>query len=269
MSTLATPAQPGSEQQDAPLTEQERKLLNRLLSDPTYFPVEFRTWIRTYLETSDIRLPSSAIVGGNAPKVNLPAGTILPFAGATIPSNCFLCDGRALVRADYELLFQAIGTSWGAPSGSQFNIPDLRDRALYGAGNVVGFAATDGRAIGSRGGPSHKHTFGQTSDADGNHNHGVSTDTQGAHTHQGNAGEGGIMAYSGPTTAPLGSGGASRYLVNNWGALNTQGAHSHDGATDDSGDHTHWVSGDTSGGYDTNKPSFAGVNYIIATGKNV
>ena len=168
MSTLVTPAQPGPEQQDAPLTEQERKLLARLLSDPTYFPVEFRTWIRTYLEGSDIRLPSSAIVGGNAPKVQLPAGTILPFAGGTIPSNCLLCNGQAVLRADYELLFDAIGTTWGVGNGtSTFNVPDLRDRALYGAGSVVGLAATDGRAAGSRGGPIHKHNFNQTSGGGG------------------------------------------------------------------------------------------------------
>lgn len=271
MSTLVTPAQPGPEQQDAPLTEQERKLLARLLSDPTYFPVEFRTWIRTYLEGSDIRLPSSAIVGGNAPKVQLPAGTILPFAGGTIPSNCLLCNGQAVLRADYELLFDAIGTTWGVGNGtSTFNVPDLRDRALYGAGSVVGLAATDGRAAGSRGGPIHKHNFNQTSGGVGGHSHGGSTSGVGDHSHYSADGGSTPFALSSGVTAALGSGGTSRYLVTNYqGGTTGAGGHSHSISTDSQGAHSHNVSGDTSGGYDYDKGSYAGIYYVIATGKSV
>jgi len=278
LSTLVTPGAPGPEQQDAPLTEAERKLLVRLLSDPTYFPVEFRTWIRTYLEGSDIRLPSSAIVGGNAPKVNLPAGVILPFAGSTIPSNCLHCNGAAILRADYELLFQAIGTTWGVGNGtSTFNVPDLRDRALYGAGNVIGLAAHDGRAAGARGGPFHHHYFGQTSDGGGGHSHGFSagfsgqTGGGGGHTH--------LTRDDGTPTgsqggSPTGASGTARYTVQDPRYYtNNAGDHSHSfsgsvgGGTDGVGDHSHWVDGDTGGGYD-DKPAYAGINYIIATGKN-
>jgi microcystin-dependent protein len=291
LSTLVTPGAPGPEQQDAPLTEAERKLLVRLLSDPTYFPIEFRTWIRTYLEGSDIRLPSSAIVGGNAPKVNLPAGVILPFAGGVIPSNCLHCNGQAIVRADYELLFQAIGTTWGVGNGtSTFNIPDLRDRALYGAGNVVGFAATDGRAAGSRGGPFHHHPFSGTTDNAGYHGHGM--DGAGWHSHSVSGGTDGAGNHSHltrddgtPTGAqggsPTGASGTARYTVQDPRYYtNSDGSHSHgiSGSTSGDGDHSHGVhgegehghnfSGDTAGGYD-DKPSYAGINYIIATGKNV
>ena len=272
LSTLVTPGAPGPEQQDAPLTEAERKLLVRLLSDPTYFPVEFRTWIRTYLEGSDIRLPSSAIVGGNAPKVNLPPGVILPFAGSTIPSNCLHCNGAAVSRTDYELLFQAIGTTWGVGNGtSTFNVPDLRDRALYGAGSVIGLAATDGRAAGSRGGPFHKHYFNQTSNGGGGHSHSVSGNTGGGggHQHMPPAGQG--FAASGGGQANLGSGGTLRYIVSNYFyGTTSDGDHSHgfSGGTSHDGDHSHNVNGDTSGGYDYDKPSYAGINYVIATGKN-
>jgi microcystin-dependent protein len=274
LSTLVVPGQPGPEQQDAPLTEAERKLLVRLLSDPTYFPVEFRTWIRTYLEGSDIRLPSSAIVGGNAPKVNLPAGVILPFGGSVIPSNCLLCNGQAVVRADYELLFDAIGTTWGVGNGtSTFNVPDLRDRALYGAGNVIGLAATDGRAAGSRGGPFHHHNFNQTSGGSGSHSHSVSGSTSGGGGHQHtppSGGQGFASAVGG--TAALGSGGTSRFLVNDYYfGTNVAGDHSHSisGSTSSDGSHTHNVNGDTSGGYAQDAPAYAGINYVIATGKNV
>ena len=273
LSNLLTPGQPGPEQQDAPLTEAERKLVARLFSDPTYFPIEFRTWIRSYLEGSDIRLPSSAIVGGNAPKVNLPAGVILPFAGGTIPSNCLICNGQAVLRADYELLFDAIGVTWGPGNGtSTFNVPDLRDRALYGAGSVVGLAANDGKAAGSRGGPIHKHYLNQTSGGGGSHSHSVSGSTGGGGSHQHTAPSGG-QGFGSATggTAALGSGGTSRYILNDYFfGTNTAGDHSHSisGGTSSDGSHTHNVQGDTSGGYDYDKPSYAGINYVIATGKN-
>ena len=272
LSELLTPNQPGPEQQDAPLSEEERKLVARLFSDPTYFPVEFRTWIRSYLETSDIRLPSSAIVGGNAPRVSLPAGIILPFAGSNIPSNCLMCNGAEILRADYDLLFQAIGLTWGSPSsGSVFKLPDLRDRALYGAGNVVGLAATDGRAIGSRGGPIHRHSINQSTNTQGSHSHGVSgsTDNPGGHTHGVDAD---LMARTlGNTFVVNSSSGTNRILITGYTNVSSGGAHTHNvsGGTDTQGAHSHNLSGDTSGGYDYDKPSYAGVYYIIATGKNV
>jgi hypothetical protein len=149
-----------------------------------------------------------------------------------------------------------------------FKLPDLRDRALYGAGSVVGLAATDGRAAGSRGGPIHRHSFNQTSGGAGSHSHSFSgsTDSQGNHNHN--------IAWgvSSGGTGALGSGGASRYLVNFFDYdTDDAGSHSHNvsGGTSTDGSHTHNVSGDTSGGYDYDKPSYAGINYIIATGENV
>jgi microcystin-dependent protein len=267
VSNLLTPAAPGSEQQDAPLTEEERKLLNRLFSDPTYFPIEFRTWIRSYLETSDIRLPSSAIVGGNAPKVNLPAGTILPFAGDQIPANCLPCNGQSISRDEYKLLFDAINVFWGAVDSDHFNVPDLRDRALYGVGSSVSLAATDGKGAGSRGGPNHYHTISQTTGGGGTHSHSVSgsSDNPGTHTHAARAAN---FASQGGTQT--GASGTARYTTQD-PQFDTggSGAHTHNfsGGTNSAGDHTHTLNGNTSGGYDT-KPSYAGVSYCIATGKN-
>lgn len=66
----------------------------------------------------------------------LPAGTIVPFAGANIPSGFLLCNGSAVSRTLYADLFSAIGTVWGTGDGSTtFNLPDARDRFLEGAGS--------------------------------------------------------------------------------------------------------------------------------------
>ena len=64
----------------------------------------------------------------------LPAGTMLMFAGNTIPEGWLLCDGSAISRTDYAKLFSAIGTIYGAGDGSTtFTLPNLIDRFLQGS----------------------------------------------------------------------------------------------------------------------------------------
>lgn len=65
----------------------------------------------------------------------LPAGSIIPFAGSNIPAGYLLCNGAAVSRTTYANLFGVISTLYGAGDGSTtFNLPDLRDRFLEGAG---------------------------------------------------------------------------------------------------------------------------------------
>ena len=62
-------------------------------------------------------------------------GMVVPFAGSTAPSGWLICDGAAISRSTYSALFAVIGTTYGAGDGSTtFNIPDLQDRILQGAG---------------------------------------------------------------------------------------------------------------------------------------
>lgn len=70
-------------------------------------------------------------LGGSASGV--PAGTILPFAGTSAPTGYMLCDGSAVSRATYAVLFGVLSTAYGEGDGSTtFNIPDLRGRFLRG-----------------------------------------------------------------------------------------------------------------------------------------
>ncbi|MCP4131850.1 MAG: tail fiber protein, partial [bacterium] len=55
-----------------------------------------------------------------------PPGTINPFAGVNVPEGWLLCDGQAYGRTEHSELFQVIGTAWGSPDDSRFNVPDLR-----------------------------------------------------------------------------------------------------------------------------------------------
>lgn len=70
------------------------------------------------------------------------AGIIQMFAGSTPPAGWLLCDGSAVSREDYAVLYAAIGDTWGAGDGSTtFNLPDLRGRAPIGAGTGSGLTA--------------------------------------------------------------------------------------------------------------------------------
>jgi len=71
---------------------------------------------------------------------SVPTGEVKIFAGSTIPDGFLLCNGAAVSRTDYELLFTAIGTTYGAGDGSTtFNLPDMRNRYPIGAGdNALG-----------------------------------------------------------------------------------------------------------------------------------
>src|SRR4029077_13185675 len=68
MSTRARRSDGGRRRQrdtadDRPLTDAEYDLVQRLFGDPFSFPLAFKTWIPSYVETSGIQLPQSSIVG--------------------------------------------------------------------------------------------------------------------------------------------------------------------------------------------------------------
>lgn len=59
----------------------------------------------------------------------LAPGIIQQYAGNSIPSGWFLCDGSAISRIKYAKLFNIIGTMYGTGDNvSTFNIPDLLDK---------------------------------------------------------------------------------------------------------------------------------------------
>ena len=67
----------------------------------------------------------------------MPAGTIVSYAGASVPTGWLLCNGANVSRTTYENLFNAIGTRWGAGNGSTtFTLPDSDGRVLQGATDV-------------------------------------------------------------------------------------------------------------------------------------
>lgn len=65
-------------------------------------------------------------------------GTVLFDAGIDpVPPLYLLCDGKAVSRSDYALLFARLGTRYGNGNGSTtFNLPDLRNRCPVGSNGI-------------------------------------------------------------------------------------------------------------------------------------
>jgi len=162
----------------------------------------------------------------------LPSGMVVPFAGAAAPTGWLLCDGRAVSRASYPLLFAAVGTTYGVGDGSTtFNLPDLRGRMPLGKDNMGGTAANrvtaaQADALGGGAGaqdrtlttselPAHTHSATGSSGAAGSHHHEI------------------FPALSGHTPGP-GSWlqGASYQFTGGYG----------DAITGDDGSHSHTIS---------------------------
>jgi microcystin-dependent protein len=171
-----------------------------------------------------------------------------------------VCDGRALSKAQYNLLFQVLGYTFGG-SGDSFNLPDPQGRVLGSVGNPGGATGTDhppGESTGTETetltiAEMHAHNHGtQTATAQparlreltSNSATGVSTQSAGDHTHTSNATAGapgaGLAFRDGNNTRTAADSGQVNELnLDTMVALtiNNAGAHTH-GITDPTHNHT-------------------------------
>ena len=92
---------------------------------------------------------SDGIVDGQPANEASFRGFIFPYAGSATPAGFLPCDGSAVSRATYALLFAVIGTTYGVGDGSTtFNLPNLKGRVIVGYSAsaptyVADFATTD------------------------------------------------------------------------------------------------------------------------------
>lgn len=83
--------------------------------------------------------PGGKIIGQSAGS-GVPIGTIIPFAGNSVPQGYLLCDGSAISRTDYASLFAVIGTIYGAGDGnSTFNLPNKNTIHIAGVPDLYNF----------------------------------------------------------------------------------------------------------------------------------
>jgi microcystin-dependent protein len=83
---------------------------------------------------SKLALSGSVLSSDIAPGFSLvPTGVVLPYGGSLAPTSFLLCDGSAVSRSTYSILFSVIGTAYGVGDNSTtFNLPDMRENVPVG-----------------------------------------------------------------------------------------------------------------------------------------
>ena len=88
---------------------------------------------------SDTNYWARAVFTGSSP---IGAPQITLNYGATLPVNCIWLEGAIVSRTTYSTLFGIYGTTYGAGDGSTtFQLPDFRNRAIWGASSAGYLAA--------------------------------------------------------------------------------------------------------------------------------
>lgn len=173
------------------------------------------------------KVTAQAFLGPGA----LPIGGLCPYGGNTAPYGFLVCDGSSVSTTTYADLFAAIGYNFGGVGGS-FQLPDLRDRSVYGVGSSWGMNTNDGFALGSRTRTlDHLHPIPSQSD----HTHGITTSSD--HNHS-------LTAASMGTASNTTTGGGADRLTsgsthNHGGSTGDAGGHAHGGSTAGDGFHNH------------------------------
>ena len=94
---------------------------------------------------------------------SVPTGSIVAYAGETIPDGWLACYGQIIDRVQYARLFTALGTKYGAGNGATtFGIPDLRSRFIWGAGTTPLGEVGGSFQIQANNLPPHAHAMGHT-----------------------------------------------------------------------------------------------------------
>ena len=145
---------------------------------------------------------------------NFPIGSIVGFAGTSVPNNWLIADGSEVSRETYSELFEVIGTYYGEGDGATtFNLPDMRGKV------GVGLLATDEdfNILGNIGG---SKTHIQTIDEMPNHSHTIKYNTNGAGSNAG--GTVALAASISTSTFPSGEvgGGQAMDIMNPYVVIN-------------------------------------------------
>jgi hypothetical protein len=103
--------QKGGFDPSAPLTDRERNQILRLLSEPMEFPLQFRNWVKNYIETVGISLPRSAIVGltNKTTTLSMQEGLIFLVPEGKVPAGTVPLRGEMASREEHPYLARLIG----------------------------------------------------------------------------------------------------------------------------------------------------------------
>jgi microcystin-dependent protein len=97
----------------------------------------------------------------NLRKDALPSGSVISYPLNSAPTGFLICNGQAVSRTTYSVLFGLLAEVYGAGDGvNTFNIPDLRDRfPLYDGVSALGAVGTGLHTIIEAELPIHNHAI--------------------------------------------------------------------------------------------------------------
>lgn len=75
---------------------------------------------------------------------NITTGGIIMWTTATVPDTWLLADGTLKSKTTYANLWNAIGSTYGTPTATEFYLPNLADKFVIGKGSTYSLGATGG-----------------------------------------------------------------------------------------------------------------------------
>ena len=122
----------------------------------------------TAIDSSDTNTFLSAVLvtggtgtGGGTPSVDTAIGMVAPFAMDSVPTGWLHCDGSAVSRTTYSLLYSKVADLYGAGDGSTtFNLPNLKDEFIRGSSDTLEVGNKQGQSL-----QSHTHSILQPNGA--------------------------------------------------------------------------------------------------------
>lgn len=193
---------------------------------------------------------------GSAGTIEMPAGSVQPWLGASAPSGWLICNGQAVSRTTYSGLYAIISTRFGTGDGSTtFNVPDLQGYQITGTGTGNGSidntttyrqGTVDAGAIAAHIGTAaiHSHSLTYTAATETEHSNSHShtatvsegTITTATHTYSDTSNSGQSHTH---TSSVASGGGISATLT---GSTRASTAHTHTAPTVSTDVHSHTVS---------------------------
>jgi microcystin-dependent protein len=190
------------------------------------------------------------------------------------------CDGRSLSRTTYALLFNVIGSTFGADDSSSFRLPDFRGTVpgIAGQPTFSNAANPTSYALGDKTGeqlhvltigemPAHTHgSSNVTGDSNGNGLTGIS----GEHTHTINDPGHTHTYFNQPNVQGCDNAFNTESAADNVNVNQTSGSNVTGISINSAGNHQHTI-GSTGGGaaHNNMQPTLFGGNMFIYSGRNI
>jgi microcystin-dependent protein len=192
------------------------------------------------------------------PTTENPVGTVVMYAGSSVPSGWLLCDGQQVLSS--SALGTLLGTRFntGGETAGNVRVPNLVSRIPIGMTSNTANSLQNSVSSTVTHNHSHTATYGtdgtsvslahsHNSATDGAHSHSVTSDDKGTHTHGGSVAAGGAHTHTYNTKLQDPANAVTSFAdtTHEHGSTANDAAHSHNDAGN-SANHTHTATGSTS-----------------------